>query len=274
MKIPKALDIERAVVLGLLATAGAILYIRANGPSTLRLPLPQPAAQVSPAAVRVSGPRVSPIRRIYGHSIVLGGIHSVEELKRVIVADPLAARHYAGFDVTKAYVTRLPHDELVFLSYRLNHKIYFTSALRLIRGGEEVLTDGSSYILTRCGNEIVSSFHGPVNAAQEPMDLDIVVAELPPAATLLESGSVLTPTAVPPAESAAPPDPPSAMPGPPSSDGGAPPPVVYLPPVGGAISSSGGSPPQLSADDLDLPAEIGLLICGLAAILALRFLDR
>jgi hypothetical protein len=266
MKIPKALDIERAVVLGLLATAGAILYIRANGPSTLRLPLPQPPAQVSPAAVRVSGPRVSPIRRIYGHSIVPGGIHSVEELKRVIVADPLAARHYAGFDVTKAYVTRLPHDELVFLSYRLNHKIYFTSALRLIRGGEEVLTDGNSYILTRCGNEIVSSFHGPVNAAQEPMDLDIVVAELP-AAPPLESGSVLTPTAVPSAESAAPPDPPS-------SDGGAPPPVVYLPPVGGALSSSGGTPSQLSADDLDLSAEISLLICGLAAILALRFLDR
>jgi hypothetical protein len=272
MKIPKALDIERVIVLGLLLTAGVILYIRANGPRATPLPLPQAAAQVSPAALRVSGPRVSAIRRIYGHSIVPGGIHSVEALKRVIVADPLAAQHYAGFDVTKAYVTRLPHDELVFLSYRLNHKIYFTSALRLIRGGEEVLTDGNSYILTRCGNEIVSSFHGPVDAAQEPMDLDIVVAELP-AAQPPESASVLTPAAVPQAESAVPPAPPSATPGSSSSDGGAPP-AVYLPPVGGAILSSGGTPPQLSADDLDLPAEISLLICGLAAILARRFLAR
>jgi hypothetical protein len=273
MKIPKALDIERAIVLGLLATAGIILYVRANGPRAMPLPLPQAAAQVSLAPVHVSGPRVPAIRRIYGHSIVPGGIHSVEELKRVIVTDPLAARHYAGFDVTKAYITRLPHDELVFLSYRLNHKIYFTSVLRLIRGGEEVLTDGNNYILTRCGNEIVSSFHGPVDAAQEPMDLDIVVAEMP-AAQQLEVASVLTPVPVPPAEPAVPPAPPSATPGPPPSDGGVAPPPVYFVPVGSSDPPTGGTPVQMAADDLDPPTEITLLICGLAAILAWRFLTR
>lgn len=274
MKISKVLNIKRSVLLGLVATLGLILYVRAYDPPTMPLLHPQPlsTAQVPPRAARVSGPRVLAIRRVYGHSIVPGGIHSVEDLKRAIVADPLAAQHYAGFDVTKAYVTRLPHDGLYFLSYRLNHGIYFTSVLRLIRGGEEVLTDGNNFILTRCGNRIVFSLSGPVNVAQEPMDLNIVVAELPITPSQA-SESVVTPTApgVDPELPAAPPT--SASGAAPSGGGDGQLPVSYVP-VGVAGAPMRGTPVQGTADDLDMHTQITLLICGFAAILAWRLVVR
>lgn len=275
MKNSKIGNIKRALLLGLVAILGIILYVRANEPRAMPLMHPQTltAAQVSPRAARVSELRVLAMRRVYGHSIVPGGIHSVEELKRAIVADPLAAQHYAGFDVTKAYITRLPHDGLYVLSYRLNHAIYFTSVLRLIHGGEEVLTDGNTYILTRCGNRIASSLSGPVDIAQEPMDLDIVVADLP-AAPGSTQGSSLSPDLIPQADPAPPPSAPSVgNGGTPASGGGVSPPVPIYP-VGIAGSPTAGTPPQMAADDLDIRTEITLLICGLAAILAWRILAR
>jgi hypothetical protein len=269
---------KRVILLGLLAALGILLYVRADTPRRMPLLHPLGAPQASLLTTRGYAQPVSPVRRIYGHSIVPGGIHSVEELKRVIVADPLAAQHYAGFDVTKAYITRLPHDELVFLSYRLNHHIYFTSVLRLIKAGEEVLTDGDNYILTRCGNRIAFSFQPNVDITQEPTDLDIFVAELP----VQPSTPALTPLAIPPATvpSGGPASPPSASsvtsaaPSPSDADGGGAPSSVFLPPAVGAGSSAGGTPTQISGDDMDTPTEITLLICGLAAILAWRFLTR
>ncbi|MGO9642426.1 MAG: hypothetical protein ACLP1Y_14115 [Candidatus Acidiferrales bacterium] len=270
---------KRVIFLGILAALGILLYVRADTPRTMPL-LHHPAVpQDSSLATRGYAQRVSPMRRIYGHSIVPGGIHSVEELKRAIVADPLAAQHYAGFDVTKAYITKLPHDELVFLSYRLNHHIYFTSVLRLIRAGEEVLTDGDSYILTRCGNRIAFSFQPNVNITQEPTDLDLYVAELPalPAFAPPLIPVATPPAAVPPGAPASPPSASSvtsAAPSAPDGDGGGAPSSVFLPPALGAGSSAGGTPTQISGDDMDTPTEVTLLICGLAAILAWRFLTR
>jgi hypothetical protein len=280
MKISKVLDIKRAVLLGLWATLGIIVCIRANDPRMILYfrasyasrttpvthPKTQTAAPFSPRAMHFSAPREFAIRRVYGHSIVPGGIHSVEELKRAIVADPLTAQHYAGFDVTKAYVTRLPHDGMYFLSYRLNHKIYFTSALRLIRGGEEVLTDGNAYILTRCGNEIALSPLAPVDVSQEPMDLDIIVAELP-STPAPKSGPVSTPL------SASSPAPPAPAISPPGGGDATPPPVFFVPLVGGGPPTAA-KPLKGTADDLDTHTEITMLICGLAAILAWRLVAR
>ena len=174
MKFPRALILNRATLLGMTVTLGILVYVRANTPRSMPLLHPNEASHASKEVAHPSALPAPQARRVYGHSIVPGGIHSVEELKRVIVSDPLAAQHYAGFDVSKAYITRFPHDELVFLSYRLNHKIYFTAILRLVKAGEEVLTDGNNYILTRCGNRIMSTYQVDVDVAQEPTDLGVV----------------------------------------------------------------------------------------------------
>jgi hypothetical protein len=280
MKISRVPNIKRAVLFGLLATLGIIVCVRANDPrmilyirasfATGKMPSQhsksQTTAQVSRRTVRVPAPPEFAIRRVYGHSIVPGGIHSVEELKRAIVADPLAAQHYSGFDVSKAYVTRLPHDGWYFLSYRLNHRIYFTSALRLIRGGEEVLTDGNAYILTRCGNEIALSPLAPVDVTQEPMDLDIIVAELP-STPAPESGPVSTPF------TASPLAPPSSATLPAEGGEVTPPPVFFVPLAEGGPPIAA-KPLKGTADDLDIHTEITMLICGLAAILAWRLVAR
>ncbi len=271
MKAKTLMNVRRAIPFVLLAALGTILYMRASEPRKMPLLNPASTSKISPRPLRVSASREFAIRRVYGHSIVRGGVHSVEELKRVIVADPLAAQHYAAFDVTRAYVTRLPHDGFYFLSYQLNHKIYFTSALRLIPGGEEVLTDGQTFILTRCGNEIVNSAHGPVDPKEEPMDLDIVVAEAPAVTGLADGPSTSPASAAPPSESGTPPQSPTVASGgaPPSGGDGGPPPI-YFPSLGGGS----GTVSQISADDLSRSAEVVLISWGLVVILAWKFLPR
>src|ERR1700722_14720883 len=89
----------------LLLCAAAGLWIgrpilRQTPESTAGAPAPAP-----PSPFKINGiPTATPpkmkgasVRRIYGHSLVAGGIRSVDELMAVIQKDPRLAEHYKNF---------------------------------------------------------------------------------------------------------------------------------------------------------------------------------
>jgi hypothetical protein len=117
------------------------------------------------------------VRRIFGHSLVPGGIRSIQELAIVTRRDPQLAEHYQGFDLSQGRVVTLDRDVLAFVSYRLDGAIYWEARPTLIARGERVLTDGTNFIRGRCGNRIVELPQFPISSA-EPADMDIVVGEL------------------------------------------------------------------------------------------------
>ncbi len=100
------------------------------------------------APVRVSK------RPVYKYSVVPGGVRNPEELHQVAALDQSVAEHYAGFRYDRARLVRLQHAELVYLSYRMNGRIYWTRTRHLIPAGETVITDGEITGRTRCANRL------------------------------------------------------------------------------------------------------------------------
>jgi hypothetical protein len=127
---------------------------------------------------------------LYPYSIIPGGAYSRAELVRAIASDPVVARHYSDFDVSKTHVVRLDHSEVMYVSYRIGSDVYWTRKPLTLRAGETLLTDGKRTARTRCGNRLSStpstpiSQHQPLPAAIEtPPNLPLYAvlpgAELP-----------------------------------------------------------------------------------------------
>lgn len=105
---------------------------------------------------------------IFPYSVIPGGAHSDAELKSALLHDPVAAAHYAGFDVARTHVIRLSHAERVYVSYRIGSSIYWTSRRLYIPAGETLLSDGEHEARTRCGNRLSEIPESPVSA-REPV---------------------------------------------------------------------------------------------------------
>lgn len=114
-------------------------------------------AQAKPAAAR----------RVYPYSIVPGGVLDRAELAAVIKRDKVAAAHYADFQVDKAVPVKVAKARAVYVSYRKDGQVYWTSKKVMLAEGEILLSDGTSEIRTRCGNRISETRRLPV-AAKEP----------------------------------------------------------------------------------------------------------
>jgi hypothetical protein len=93
-------------------------------------------------------------RPIYRYSVVPGGVRTADELRSVAARDHAVADHYAGFRYDRARMVRLQHAELVYLSYRMNGKIYWTRTRHPLPAGEVLITDGEISGRTRCANRI------------------------------------------------------------------------------------------------------------------------
>ena len=107
-----------------------------------------------------------PARALYPFSVIPGGVENVRELRRALARDPVAADHYAGFDLAKARVIRLNHDWPLYVSYRMGDRIFWTSKKLRIHKGERVITDGAHSARTvgqvrRHKNKIADSPHPP-----------------------------------------------------------------------------------------------------------------
>jgi hypothetical protein len=97
-------------------------------------------------------PEVS--RLIYPYSVIPGGVTNSEELRAVSAHDPVVREHYAQFDFRKARVVRLRRAQLVYLSYRIGDKIYWTTKKVTLHKGEKLITDGKMTARTRCANRV------------------------------------------------------------------------------------------------------------------------
>jgi hypothetical protein len=172
-------------------------------------------------------------RTLFPYSVIPGGVESAEELRNALEHDPIAAAHYADFDVSQTHVVRLASDEEMYVSYRLNNRIYWTNKkLRLLKG-ETVITDGQNTARTRCGNRLSATAQAPI-ATRQPLDMTLDPAPLP---DMAEARPMSLPMTLPfPAFS-------SQLASSPGSGGGADTPLFFPIAGGGSPSHNTTTPP-------------------------------
>ena len=202
--------------------------------------LPQPEQGLAK-----TGSRIHPVLpvRVYGNSVIPGGVHGASELTSALDRDSSARAHYANFDAANAYVVHVKKAKLVHVSYRMGNDIYWTKKKVRLTKGETLLTDGKSFVRTRCGNRI-ADFPQLMVSSMEPAPemLDAVVA-VPP--DNLASHSVGS------GESRAAP-----TNGIPNNTGNLE--VMLTPPLQSSISLPGPRPRQAVVAQTQLPARAGL----------------
>jgi len=135
------------LVLGSITALVAMLGYHDQGPrqaASNRVLKPQGAAM--PLA-QATGPK-----KIYKYSVIPGGAHSKDELSDAIARDGVVAAHYRGVSLGAVRAERVNDDRLVYVSYRIDDKTYWTKHKVLLKKGETILTDGVTQIRSRCGN--------------------------------------------------------------------------------------------------------------------------
>ena len=132
-------------------------------------------------------------RTLFPYSVIPGGVENAQELRNALEHDPIAAAHYAGFDVSQTHVERLASDQQMYVSYRLNNRIYWTRKTLKLLKGEAVITDGKNVARTRCGNRLSETAQSPV-AEKQPLDMTLDPAPLP---DLAEARPIALPMALP-----------------------------------------------------------------------------
>ncbi len=133
-------------------------------------------------------------RPLFPYSVIPGGVRDAAELKATLRRDAVAARHYAGFRAENAVLIFLRYDRMAYVSYRLNHKIYWTSRKVRISHGEFLLTDGGNLVRARCGNRISETPQQPTSEAEPPSE---AMDWLPPATVPDYMAEIEAPPALP-----------------------------------------------------------------------------
>ena len=111
-----------------------------------------------------------PRRLLYPYSVIPGGILDRAELARTIDRDPVVARHYSGFVSGDARIVRAQDEKLVYVSYRMDNKVFWsTRKIRLSRG-EALITDGANLARARCGNRISVLPQEPTSPEEPPVE--------------------------------------------------------------------------------------------------------
>jgi hypothetical protein len=156
-----------------LGAQSAVRPAPSSGRSLAAVPAPsQFSSAISPTA-------------LYPYSVIPGGAHSRDELARAIANDPVVARHYADFDVSRARVVRLDHSEAMYVSYRIGDVVYWAKKPLTIRAGETLLTDGKRTARTRCGNRLSFTPASPVSEREPALAALDKAPELPAVTALL-----------------------------------------------------------------------------------------
>jgi len=137
----------------------------------------QPSATTEPATAPFWPPSslllpTGHSRAVYPYSVIAGGAQSPQELMQAMAVDPVVAQHYADFDITKARRVTLEAPQLMYVSYRIGNKVFWTKHKLALRKGEAMLTDGRNMARTRCGNR-VSVLPVRPNAPAEPTSSDL-----------------------------------------------------------------------------------------------------
>jgi hypothetical protein len=117
-------------------------------------------------------------RTVFPYSVIAGGAESPQELKGAAAADPVVAQHYSDFDLAKARRVALDAPKLMYVSYRIGNKVFWTKHKLALRKGEAMLSDGNNMARTRCGNR-VSVLPMRPNAPAEPSSSELEAPEFP-----------------------------------------------------------------------------------------------
>lgn len=136
-----------------LAGAGVCLLFLAIGVRLRSGEAPAVAAVAgNDAPVRSAAVRAP--RTVYPHSVIRGGVYSAAELDQALDRDPVAAAHYAGFNRASSRPIRAEAASLMYASYRVGDRVYWTRKPVRIAAGEGLLTDGTNLARSRCGNRL------------------------------------------------------------------------------------------------------------------------
>lgn len=109
-------------------------------------------------------------RAVYPYSVVPGGVQSPRELEQAGDRDPVVARHYSGFDYKNAKVIEVREPRLVYVSYRLHDRIYWTSRQIRLHRGEKLISDGKMTARGRCGNRVSETAQNAVSPEEPPAE--------------------------------------------------------------------------------------------------------
>ena len=164
---------RRRIVTGTLAALAlgsiAIAYALVRNPAPPRVVAD--ASADSPDAgrvVRAESP-AAPVRPVYRHSVVPGGVRSPEEIEYVIQRDHVVAAHYKGINPQLMRNERLKTPLRAHVSYRLGDKVYWTKKPVQLPVNEPVMTDGKTTIRERCGNLISMEPLAPASDEEPPL---------------------------------------------------------------------------------------------------------
>lgn len=152
-----------------------LLHYRPHGPNVPASggSTPQPLPAYDPLLHLPADYRSEPQALVYPLSVVPGGVSSPEQLRSAMAADPVVARHYAGFSLRATRVIQLEAPRLAYVSYRRGNDIFWTRHKVRIPAGERLLSDGANLARTRCGNrlsDVPQNPTSPKDPAPEVMD--------------------------------------------------------------------------------------------------------
>jgi hypothetical protein len=111
-------------------------------------------------------------RVVYPYSVIPGGIRSKADLVSFVANDPVVAEHFANFDLNQTKFIRSDEPQIVHVAYRLRNKVYWTAKTVKIPPGETLISDGKSIARTRCGNKIVAALEDKAEITTEEPSLD------------------------------------------------------------------------------------------------------
>ena len=193
-------------------------------------------------------------RKVYPYSVIPGGVETAADLRNSVLHDPVVAKHYEDFDVERTRVVRLNQNRLLYVSYRLGNRVFWSRKPMMLSKGEAVITDGEHVARTRCGNRLSEVPAGPILAAGPELESAPEVAELFPG-----SPGALSPPGLPgiPVPTSTPPTTSGTPPGSPLPPGGG----VIVPPI--VPVPGGGTTPPVPTPE---PQTLLMLSAGLTGL--------
>jgi hypothetical protein len=110
----------------------------------------------------------SAARPLFPYSVIPRGAANSGELRTALERDSVAAAHYSDFNTRSSYTVRLAEDRLAYVSYRLGNHIYWTKKKVKLHAGETLLSDGTHFARTRCGNRVSDVPVDPTSSVEPP----------------------------------------------------------------------------------------------------------
>ena len=117
-----------------------------------------------------SEPAEKRARPVYPYSVIPGGVENKQELQTALRNDLVVAVHYAGFRTQSMRLLKLKTARQAYVSYRIGDHIYWTNKKITLQAGEMLLTDGTHFARTRCGNRIADTPLGPGSPSEPPIE--------------------------------------------------------------------------------------------------------